>query len=98
MLDDIRHGLKNSGYSYKAIARATDGAVSERTVYGLFSDDANPTVNTLDAIGSVLAELPDSQRRPCDGCRHLEDILDDGVALCRLRGPRPDHGCAMRRS
>lgn len=106
MIDDIRHGIRNSGRSYSAIAKATGGRVSERTVYNLFEDDANPTIGTLNAVAEVLLDTPDKNRRPCDGCRHVieHDRLDfgdgeTGVVACRILGNfHADTGCALRRT
>ena len=105
MIDDIRHGIRNCGRTPSALARATNGRVSERTIYGLMSEDANPTIKTLDALADVLGQLHDKQNRPCDGCRHMQerDRLDFGegetdVVICRFFNEiMPDRGCALRR-
>ncbi len=100
MLEDVRHGIRNSGHSYAAIARATKGKVSERTIYTLFEDTANPTIGTLGAVAEVLAEIKDKQLKDCDGCRHNEESLgdeSDGI-ICRIHGAHHRFGCCMRRN
>jgi hypothetical protein len=101
MLEIIRAGIRASGKSFRIIG-ATAG-VSERTVYGLFDEDANPTINTLESIADVLLTIPDKQLRPCDGCRHMEhhERIDCGMGetdavVCRLGGMRSGSGCCLR--